>query len=172
MAERRMFAKAITESAAFMDMPMSSQCLYFHLGMAARDRGIVVNAKAIASMIGATESDISLLVDRGFLVVMFYNDFPAFRIVHWYENNGIGETAKKRNNYTYRQWRKAVIERDGKCKMCGAVDNLHAHHIRPFSQYPESSFDIENGLTLCHACHRKVHKEMKEWQKKTRNTFG
>lgn len=30
MAERRMFAKTIVDSDAFLDMPSSAQALYFH----------------------------------------------------------------------------------------------------------------------------------------------
>ena len=41
MAERRMFTKKITESDAFLDMPMSTQCLYFHLNMSADDDGFL-----------------------------------------------------------------------------------------------------------------------------------
>ena len=43
MAERRMFAKKITESDAFLDMPLSTQALYFHLCMCAEDKGILNN---------------------------------------------------------------------------------------------------------------------------------
>ena len=47
MAERRMFAKKITESDAFLDMPSSTQMLYFHLSMNADDDGFVNNPKKI-----------------------------------------------------------------------------------------------------------------------------
>ena len=41
MAERRMFTQKITESDAFLDMPLSAQALYFHLCMNADDDGFV-----------------------------------------------------------------------------------------------------------------------------------
>ena len=51
MAERRMFTKKITESDAFLDMPSSTQCFYFHLNMSADDDGFVGNPKKIMRMI-------------------------------------------------------------------------------------------------------------------------
>jgi hypothetical protein len=87
--------------------------------------------------------------------------YPIMKeIVHWYENNGIGETAKKRNNYKYRQWRSEVIARDGfRCTECGGTEDLVAHHIKPFASYPLERFEVSNGITLCARCHRKTHKE-------------
>ena len=45
MAERRMFAKTIIDSDAFLNMPLSAQALYFHLSMRADDDGFINNAK-------------------------------------------------------------------------------------------------------------------------------
>lgn len=59
----------------------------------------------------------------------------------------------------YKLWRKAVYERDGfTCQECGddKGGNLEAHHIKPFSLYPELRFAIDNGLTLCKECHKKT----------------
>lgn len=64
----------------------------------------------------------------------------------------------------YRGWRKAVYERDDwtcrHCKKRGV--RLHAHHIKPKSQYPDLIFDVSNGLTLCEPCHHKIHTKMEE----------
>lgn len=55
----------------------------------------------------------------------------------------------------YKLWRRAVKERDGfKCLWCGSEENLHADHIKPFRDYPELRFAIDNGRTLCHDCHK------------------
>lgn len=62
MAERRMFAKKITESDAFLDMPSSTQMLYFHLSMNADDDGFVNNPKKIQRMCGASDDDFKLLL--------------------------------------------------------------------------------------------------------------
>lgn len=155
MAERRMFAKIIIDSDDFLDMPLSSQALYFHLSMRAYDKGIVINARAIAKSIGASIEDINILVENHFIVP----EESSYRIVHWYENNGIGETAKKRNNYSYRKWRELVLKRDGyTCKICGTTSDLQVHHIKSFAEYPELRFEVGNGMTLCERCHREVHR--------------
>lgn len=157
MAERRMFAKTIVLSDAFLDLPMSARCLYFTLGMVAYDKGIVINARTMADAVGATAEDVELLAERNYIKA---TEDGHYQIVHWYENNGIGETAKKRINYTYRKWRAAVLERDGmKCVKCGSTDHLEAHHIKPFAEYPDLRLDLDNGITLCRACHRALHKK-------------
>lgn len=68
MAERRMFAKAIIDSDAFLDMPLSTQALYFHLSMRADDEGFVGNPKKIQRMIGASDDDTKLLVMKRFIL--------------------------------------------------------------------------------------------------------
>ena len=60
MAERRMFSKTIVDSDAFLDMPMSTQCLYFHLNMRADDDGFVNNPKRIQRIVGAADDDLKL----------------------------------------------------------------------------------------------------------------
>lgn len=64
-----------------------------------------------------------------------------------------------RNTVAYRQWRAAVLSRDGySCRRCGATDvPLHAHHVKAFSQYPELRLVVSNGITLCVPCHGETH---------------
>ena len=84
MPERRMFTKKITESDAFLDMPLSSQCLYFHLNMSADDDGFVNNPKRILRTIGASEDDLKLLIAKAFILVF---ESGVIVIKHWRMHN-------------------------------------------------------------------------------------
>ena len=86
MAERRMFAKTIIDSDAFLDMPMSTQSLYFHLSMRADDDGFINNPKKIQRMIGATEDDLKLLIAKNFIIVF---ESGVIVIKHWKIHNYI-----------------------------------------------------------------------------------
>lgn len=68
MAQKRMFSRKITESDAFTNMPLSAQCLYFHIGMAADDDGFVDGVNRIRRSIGAAEDDLKLLIAKSFLI--------------------------------------------------------------------------------------------------------
>lgn len=86
MATRRMFSKNIIESARFLRMPISSQALYFHLGIKADDDG-VVEAYTVLRMTGATEDDLRVLSAKG-LIVVLNEDLVTF-ITDWHEHNKI-----------------------------------------------------------------------------------
>jgi len=63
-----------------------------------------------------------------------------------------------RHSIEYRLWRESVFARDHwNCQNCGKISNLHAHHIKSFTYYPELRFAIDNGLTLCRECHRETY---------------
>lgn len=158
MANKRMFNIKIVDSDAFLDMPLSAQCLYFHLGIRAMDRGILNNVKRIIMIVGCSEKDLDILIDNRYIKKSKDN----IKIVHWNENNGIYENAKERNTSEYKQWRNKVIERDKVCMMCGSDKNLEAHHIKRFSDYPLLRTSLDNGMTLCKKCHKKIHKELKK----------
>jgi hypothetical protein len=69
------------------------------------------------------------------------------------------ERQRGRDSLALREWRNAVYARDGyRCVRCGATgQKLHAHHIRPYAEYPEGRFDVENGVALCIPCHGEEH---------------
>jgi DNA-directed RNA polymerase subunit RPC12/RpoP len=63
-----------------------------------------------------------------------------------------------RKDYRYRGWRKLVLSRDDyTCVQCGSTDNIQAHHIKLFSEFPELAFDVDNGMSLCATCHSEIH---------------
>lgn len=96
MAERRMFTKKITESDAFLDMPSSSQMLYFHLSMNADDDGFVNNPKKIQRMCGAADDDFKLLIAKRFLLSF---DSGVIVIKHWKMHNYIQADRYKPTDY-------------------------------------------------------------------------
>lgn len=86
MANKRMFTMKIVDSDAFLDMPLSTQCLYFHLNMRADDDGFVSNPKRIKSLIGASDDDLKLLQAKRF--VLSFED-GVIVIKHWRMHNTI-----------------------------------------------------------------------------------
>lgn len=97
MAERRMFAKTIIDSDAFLDMPLSTQSLYFHLSMRADDDGFINNPKKIQRMIGASEDDLKLLIAKNFIIPF---ESGIVVIKHWKIHNYIRNDRYKPTVYT------------------------------------------------------------------------
>jgi len=80
-----------------------------------------------------------------------------------------------RTEFKYRQWRSDVFTRDDfTCQKCGQRGGrLHAHHIKYFSSILsqnkittlehafqcEELWNINNGVTLCQSCHKKIKHE-------------
>ena len=81
-----MFTKRITESDAFLDMPSSTQMLYFHFSMNADDDGFVNNPKKIQKMCGASDDDFKLLIVKSFIILF---DSGIIVIKHWKMHNYI-----------------------------------------------------------------------------------
>lgn len=96
MAERRMFAKTIIDSDAFLDMPLTTQALYFHLSMRADDDGFVNNPRKIQRMLGCSEDDIKVLVAKQFLIPF---DSGVVVIKHWRIHNYIRKDRYKETLY-------------------------------------------------------------------------
>lgn len=86
MAQRRMFSNKITDTDRFIEMPLSSQALYFHLNMGADDEGFIDKAKKIQRTIGASDDDLKLLIAKGFLIP-FESGVVVIR--HWRIHNYI-----------------------------------------------------------------------------------
>ena len=68
MAEKRMFSKKIIDTDWFMDMPASTQNLYFHLSMRADDDGFVSSPKGIIKLVGASDDDFRVLISKKFII--------------------------------------------------------------------------------------------------------
>lgn len=96
MAEKRMFSKTIIDSDAFLDMPLSSQALYFHLSMRADDDGFVNNPKKIQRLTGCGDDDLKLLMAKKFLIPF---ESGIVVIKHWRIHNYIRGDRYKETNY-------------------------------------------------------------------------
>ena len=96
MAQRRMFALKIIDSDAFLDMPMTSQLLYFHLNMRADDDGFVGNPKRIMKMLGSTDDDLKVLMGKRFVLAF---ESGVIVIKHWRMNNLIRKDFYQETQY-------------------------------------------------------------------------
>lgn len=79
---------------------------------------------------------------------------------HTYKDGKVEERKGQRASMEYKRWRFDVFARDRfTCQKCGddRGGNLHAHHIKPFADFPELRFVVSNGLTVCEGCHKKIH---------------
>jgi len=91
-----MFAKTIIDSDAFLDMPTSTQSLYFHLAMRADDDGFINNPKKIRRMIGCSDDDLKLLIAKRF-IIPFENGIVVIK--HWKIHNYIQKDRYKPTIY-------------------------------------------------------------------------
>ncbi len=96
MAERRMFAKAIIDSDAFIDMPVTARLLYYDLSMRADDDGFVNSPNKIMRMIGASENDLNILIDKNFVISF---ESGVLCIKHWKIHNFIRKDRYKPTHY-------------------------------------------------------------------------
>lgn len=97
MAERRMFAKTIIDSDPFIDMPLSTQALYFHLSMRADDEGFINNPRKIQRMVGASDDDLKVLIMKRFILPF---ESGVVVIKHWKIHNYIQKDRFKPTVYT------------------------------------------------------------------------
>ena len=109
MAERRMFAKTIIDSDAFLEMPTTSQLLYFHLAMRADDDGFVNKPKSLMRMVGCKDDDLKLLFVKKFLIPF---ESGVVVIKHWKIHNYI-----RKDTYTETKYKeeKNALELDENC---------------------------------------------------------
>lgn len=97
MAEKRMFSQKIIDSDNFLDMPLSTQSVYFHLAMRADDEGFINNPKKILRMIGGNEDEIRLLIAKKFVLDL---DTGVVIIKHWHIHNHIRKDRTKLTSHT------------------------------------------------------------------------
>ena len=114
-----MFSKKITESDAFLDMPASTQNLYFHLSMNADDEGFVDKTKSIMRMIGARDDDMKMLICKAFVIPF---ESGVIVIKHWKMNNYL-----RKDRFTptaYIEEKKQLIEKENGSYTLKSQNNL------------------------------------------------
>lgn len=105
MARKRMFDLEVVDTDLFLEMPQSTQNLYFHLGMRADDDGFVSNPKKIIRTIGANQDDLKILFSKQF-IIPFESGIVVIR--HWKLNNYL-----RKDRYTetiYKEEKKQLVE--------------------------------------------------------------
>ena len=144
MAQRRMFSRKITETDRFLEMPLSSQALYFHLNMGADDEGFIDKAKTIQRTIGASDDDMKLLIAKGFIIPF---DTGVVVIRHWRIHNYI---RSDRFQSTLHQDEKTQLEYDhSKTAMLKPLENVipNGYHLDTQDRVSKVSLDKDSLTT-------------------------
>lgn len=119
MAERRMFAKTIVTSDAFLDMPPTARCLYFLLSMIADDDGFVNAPRSVMRQSGATEDDMKLLIAKRFVLTF---ESGVIVIKHWKIHNLIQKDRYKETKYIEEKNRLVLDENNAYTESENALD--------------------------------------------------
>lgn len=165
MSEKRMFAKQIVESDSFLDMPLSSQALYFHLGMAADDDGFINAPKRIQRSIGASDDDLKLLMAKNFVIPF---ESGVVVIKHWKINNYIRADRKRATAYP-EEMSKLVIKENGAYRL--ATDSQVTGKCPSSGSIDKNRLD-KNRLNKCSSRGGKVNVLKKLTQEETENLFA
>ena len=138
-----MFAKTIIDSDAFLDMPLSTQALYFHLSMRADDDGFINNPKKIQRMVGCGDDDLKLLMVKRFILVF---ESGVIVIKHWKIHNYIQKDRYKPTLYQDEKAQIAVKETNAYT----FIENLPEPSETPMEQPSEDVYPscIHDGYSL------------------------
>lgn len=129
MANRRMFSKDVVETDKFLNMPLTSQALYFHLGMEADDDGFVASPKKVQRSIGCSEGDLQILASRGFIIPF---ESGIVVLVHWKQNNYI---QADRYRKTVHKEEAALLQNDN-----------YVYRLDPTCIHPVSNLDPQDSI--------------------------
>ena len=131
-----MFAKTVIDSDAFLDMPLSTQALYFHLSMRADDDGFINNPKRIQKLVSCTDDDVKLLIAKHFIIPF---ESGIVVIKHW-----------KIHNYIQKDRYKATVYQEEKAML----------QVKENNAYTLADTDcIQNGYNLDTQVRKEIEKE-------------
>ena len=152
-----MFTMKIVDTDAFLDMPLSTQCLYFHLNMRADDDGFIGNPKRIEKIIGANDDDLKLLIVKRFVILF---DDGVIVIKHWRMHNTLSRDRYVETSYTDEK-RKLLLKDNGSYSLTGGnpIDdtkliersNRQTNKRRKIDEqktYSDKDIDLDKDLEL------------------------
>lgn len=131
---RRMYSDKIVETDKFLDMPVSSQNLYWHLCMHADDDGFLGNPKTITRSIGAQQDDLKILIEKGYVLVF---EDGAIAITDWFVHNYIPKD----------RYHETVYKEDKKQLELSETKQYRLVARSPIVQDTESKHDVDNVYT-------------------------
>lgn len=147
MADRRMFSKKIIDSDAFLDMPLTTQALYFHLSMRADDDGFVSNAKRIKTMIGASDDDLKLLIVKRFVLTF---ESGVVVIKHWRIHNYIQKDRYTPTTYVEEKSTLSLDAKNAYTECIHDVSNLDTQdRVRLELELNNVSKNVDKDNTAC-----------------------
>lgn len=155
MAQKRMFSKVVTNSDNFLDLPDSSQVLYFHLSMNADDDGFINNWKSIIRMTGTKEDDLKLLIAKSFIIPF---ESGVIVIRHWRLNNYLQSDRIKKTEYQD-EFKQLDIEDNG-------VYNLYTKCIHSIDKNRIEENRIDKNNNICASFENEFEELWKLYPKK------
>lgn len=172
MAERRMMSKKIIDTDNFLDMPQSTQCLYFHLLLRADDDGFIQSPKSIMRVTGCKDDDLKLLIAKGF-VIGFETGVIVIR--HWrihnyvqsdrYSKSELPEAQKVELKNKVYEPVGSVINPDNDCMDTKCIQNVSK--VYPQIRIDKIREDENREEIICHVSHdddtQKPHVEIIEY---------
>lgn len=181
MAERRMFAKTIVLSDAFLDLPMSARCLYFTLGMLADDDGFVNAPRSIMRQCGASDDDMKILLAKKFVLIF---DSGVIVIKHWRINNYLRNDRYVETKYVEEK-SKLTVDENGKYHVAKPSDGSGIPPGIPNNGIPRlgkdsigkdsgekvsTGEDKENNNPFFLASEEKISSDEPDWKRRARES--
>ncbi len=96
MANRRMFSMDVVNTDKFLDMPLTTQALYFHFGMRADDEGFLSSPKTVARTVGCSQDDIRILISKKYIIPL---EDGVVVITDWNVNNWVRADRKQETRF-------------------------------------------------------------------------
>jgi hypothetical protein len=153
MAERRMFAKTIVDSDAFLSMPVSTQLLYFHLAMRADDDGFINQPKAIMRVVGAKDDDFNVLFAKKFLLPF---ESGVVVVKHWRMHNYIRSDRYQATKYSKEKAMLSLDENNSYTLGIGIPLNESKKEKKPLTEAQQKRLDAKKESDLPYSFEYKI----------------